>query len=104
MIPRSKESDIQRSILNYLRTHYPTAVTWKLHEDQVFGVVGIPDILFITEGMTFFFEVKKPGEKPSRIQEVVLHKLQRNDIIADVVYGVQDVQRLLIQGGINACI
>ena len=97
------ESQIQSKILTYLRKHYPSAVTWKLHEDHVFGVVGIPDILFITEGMTFFFEVKKPGEKPSRIQEVVLHKLQRNDIIADVVYSIQDVQRLLIQGGINAC-
>lgn len=98
------ESQIQSKILTYLRKHYPNAVTWKLHEDNVFGVVGIPDILFITEGRTFFFEVKKPGEKPIRIQEVVLHKLQRNDIIADVVYGIQDVQRLLIQGGINACI
>lgn len=98
------EKQIQTKILNYLKKHYPGAVVWKIHEDPMFGVVGIPDIMFIVDGVTFFFEVKKPGEEPSRIQEVVLHKLQRNDIIADVVYGIQDVQRLLIQGGINACI
>ena len=95
MITRSKESDIQRSILNYLRTHYPTAVTWKLHEDPIFGIIGIPDILFIYDNNVYFFEVKRQGEDATKIQKIVLEKIRHNGIIAEVVYGVLDVQQFI---------
>ncbi len=97
------EKQIQSQILKYLKKHYPNAIAWKLHEDPVFGVVGIPDILFVVDGVAFFFEVKKPGECASKIQKSVLKKLKNNDIIAEVVYSVADVQHYLAQGGINAC-
>lgn len=97
------EAQIQTKILKYLRKTYPSAITWKIHEDPVFGVSGIPDIMFIHAGKVFFFEVKKPGGKISRIQEVTLHKLQNNDIIAEVVYGLLDVQRLLTREGESIC-
>jgi len=89
------ESQIQSKILKYLRKNYPKAVVWKLHEDPIFGVTGIPDICFIHAGFTYFFEVKKPGGVLSKIQEVTLKKLFHNGIIAEVVYGVEDVRRLL---------
>lgn len=95
------EKDIQNSILKYLRKSFPTAITWKIKEDPIFGVVGIPDVLFIHKGKVFFFEVKRAGQGASKIQEVVLHRLRRNDITAEVVYSLMQVKLILIREGIS---
>jgi hypothetical protein len=86
---------VQDSILRYLRSTYPTAVVWKIHEDSVFGVVGIPDILFILDGETWFFEVKRVGEEATPLQKVVIKKLRLNRVPAYVVYSVDDVKEIL---------
>lgn len=90
-----RENRIQRSILNYLRKKYPLAITWKIHEDPVFGVLGIPDILFVYDGDVFFFEVKRPGEDLTRIQESVMQRLKRNRAKAYVVRSVEEVKEII---------
>ena len=89
------ERQIQSKILSYLRSTYPKALSLKLHEDPVFGVVGIPDIMFLHDGKALFFEVKRPGEKSSKIQESIMTKMINNGIMARVVYGVDDVRRII---------
>ncbi|NCB43893.1 MAG: hypothetical protein EOM59_14940 [Clostridia bacterium] len=51
--------------------------------------------MFINKGEVIFFEVKKADGKLSKIQEVTLNKLIMNGILAEVVYEVKDVERLL---------
>jgi len=90
------EKQIQDSILKYLKKTYPTAVVWKIHEDPVYGVTGIPDIFFAYKGKVAFFEVKRPGGVISPRQKVILKQLQlKNAITAEVVYSVEDVKRTL---------
>lgn len=89
------ESKRQSEILKYLRKTYPGSVVWKMHEDYVFGVKFVPDILFAYSGLVWFFEVKRPGEKPSPGQETVMNKLKLNGISAEVVYSVVDVIDIL---------
>jgi hypothetical protein len=89
------ESSIQTSILKYLRGTYPSAVTIKIHEDPVFGTPGLPDILFIWDGDVFFFEVKRPGETTSPIQNVVMKKLRLNRTQAYTVTSVEEVKKIV---------
>ena len=43
---------------------------------NVKGRVGWPDQLYICNGVTFFIEFKRPGEKPTKAQEFI-HSLIR---------------------------
>lgn len=48
--------------------------TYKTHGSQ-FGVAGIPDILAIKDGKAAWMEAKRPGQKPTRIQERRMQEL-----------------------------
>lgn len=43
-------------------------IAYKMHGSQ-FGVAGLPDILCIKSGMAVWLEAKRPGEKPTKIQQ-----------------------------------
>lgn len=89
------EKSIQDAILKHLRFTYPKAVTFKIHEDPVFGAVGFPDIFFAWDGDVYLFEVKKPGEKLSPIQNVVMKKLRLNRVMAFMVRSVEEVHTII---------
>ena len=89
------EKSIQDSILKYLRSNYPKAVTFKIHEDPVFGTCGLPDIFFAYDGDVFFFEVKKPGESLTPLQNIMIKKLRENLVLAFRVTSVKEVEDLL---------
>lgn len=89
------EKLIQDAILKWLRREYPRAATFKIHEDSVFGTVGLPDILFIWNKEVYFFEVKRPGEVPSPIQNVVMAKLKFNGVSVHVVTSVEQVKQIV---------
>ena len=87
-----KESTIQRGIINYLRKTYPKAIVWKLTEESL---CGIPDVLFMHEGLVIFFEVKRTGGVTSKIQRSVIKRINQNDIPAHVVTSVDGVKKIL---------
>ena len=89
------EKSIQDSILKYLRSTYPTAVTFKIHEDPVFGAVGFPDIFFAWDGDVYLFEVKRVGEQLSPIQNVVMKKLRLNRVMAFMVTSIEEVHKII---------
>ena len=96
-IKAPREGKIQTQILEYLRKTYPKSCVWKIHEDPDFGMIGLPDIFFAYKGKAVFFEVKRPGEKQSPMQEYVFKTLKENDIYCEVVYGLLDVKRILLK-------
>lgn len=89
------EKDIQSGILKWLRKTYPRAAVFKLHEDSVFGTVGLPDILFIWDGEVYFFEVKQPGEIPTPKQISVMAKLKSNKVSVHIVTSVEQVKQIV---------
>jgi Holliday junction resolvase len=49
---------------------------------------GIPDLLAIPKGADItFIEVKKPGNKPSKLQEYRMKELREHGIKTQVFYG-----------------
>jgi Holliday junction resolvase len=65
----SRESNIVGNIRRYLKTVGGKSI--KMHGSQ-FSEAGTPDILWIHNGHAFWFEVKRPGEDPTKIQ---LHRI-----------------------------
>lgn len=100
MPPNLKESDIQKSILDYLllRGHIPVRFnnlpTWK--KDGVFIPVrrkGIADILVCTKvGQFAAIEVKRPGGKTSPDQDEFLADIRSKGATGIVATSIEDVQ------------
>jgi len=88
------ENTLQRKIQKYLKTNLPGAVVWKNHGNQ-YSVIGLPDIMCVYKGNLICIEVKIPGNKPAKLQEITLEKLSNAGAVTCVAYSVNDVEKLL---------
>lgn len=77
------ESAIQTACLRYLR-RLARGKWLKAHATQ-YGVLGTPDLIGCYHGQTFLFEVKRPGEVPTRRQDEEIRQWQRAGAIVAVV-------------------
>ena len=87
-----KEKSIVAKIKNHLEAIGFFVV--KLHGSH-FQRAGLPDLLALRDGQTVFFEVKRPGEKPTKLQKHVLDELVARGFVACVVRSVADVEMVL---------
>ncbi len=83
------ETDLTKRILKWLRGNGFWAV--KRHAGKFATRVGLPDIDALKDGQSFDFEVKVPGNKPTKIQQHEIFKLRKFGSIAGVVWSVDDV-------------
>lgn len=74
-------------------------VTQKIHVGQ-YGPVGFPDLLVIRNGITSYFEVKKPGKVPDPIQDYRMEELREAGCVTEPVWSYNDVIRALRKGGL----
>lgn len=57
---------------------------------------GFPDLLILTDdGRTIFIEAKVDRNKPSDVQNIYIKLLRRNGHFADVVWSIEEFQRLI---------
>lgn len=68
------ECDITAAILRLLKKT-PNCFCWKEH-GGMYGTAGIPDIIACINGRFVAFEVKVPGNKLTKIQEITIHKIR----------------------------
>ena len=87
------EKVIVNSILRYLNAlpQCRAEKTW----GGGYGNAGKPDITGCLRGRRFELEVKKPGGKPTKLQEVTLHKWLEAGAITGVVHSVDEVKEVL---------
>lgn len=88
-----KEKAIQNKIVQYLKQQ-PNTWFFKTH-GGMYQVAGIPDILLCYNGHFVALEIKRPGEKATKLQEKVLRDIKEAGGIFAVVYGLPDVKELL---------
>lgn len=91
------EREIVTAILRYLKTR-PRCFAWKTH-GGMYGTAGIPDIIACIDGRFFAFEVKQPGGRLTRLQEVTLGKIADAGGLAVMVTSVAEVKELLAEKG-----
>ena len=92
------EKDITKLIQKYLKS----IGAW---EYKVFGTAysraGVPDLLVCYRGFFVGLEVKRPGAKPTKIQEYEIGTIINAGGIAAVVRSVDDVKKVLQDVPIN---
>lgn len=91
------EKDIVAAILRHLKNR-PRCFAWKTH-GGMYGTAGIPDIIACVDGRFYAFEVKQPGGRLTRLQEVTLGKIQAAGGAALMVTSVEEVKAAISAEG-----
>lgn len=91
------EKDIVAAIMRYLKAR-PRCFAWKTH-GGMYGTAGIPDIVACIDGRFYGFEVKQPGGRLTRLQEVTLGKIENAGGVAVKVTSVEEVKAAILEGG-----
>ena len=87
------EKDITAAIMRYLKG-IPGCFSWKQHGGQ-FGTSGLPDIFCCIGGRFMAIEVKRPGGKLSKLQEIAIARITAAGGIAAVVTSLQEVREIV---------
>ena len=85
------------AILRHLK-HRPRCFAWKTH-GGMYGTAGIPDIIACIDGRFYAFEVKQPGGRLSRLQEVTLGKIRAAGGSAFMVTSVEKIEAAILEEG-----
>ena len=86
------ERDIVASIMRFLKNE-GSCFVWKTHGNQFSA--GIPDIVACVRGRFVAFEVKRPGCKPTKLQEATLRRIGAAGGVAAVVHSVDEARATL---------
>jgi hypothetical protein len=95
----TSEKAIVNSILRYLNK-LPQCVARK-RWGSGFGLAGEPDIDACIQGRSLQLEVKRPGKKPTMLQEKRLAEWSAAGAVVGVVHGVDEVRGLLAQESLS---
>ena len=86
----------ERSIVNAISRRLKDRGVWhfKVH-GSAYQRAGIPDIVGCCRGRFFAFEVKRPGEDPTKIQRYEMMRLAESGAIVGVARSVEDAEEKL---------
>jgi hypothetical protein len=71
------------------------ARSFKIHGDDVFQEIGIPDLLGCYQGRFYGLEAKIPPNQPSAVQKLVLRQIREAGGVGAVFTSVAEVKNLL---------
>jgi len=88
-----------KAIMAYLQ-ELEGCFAWKEH-GGMYGTAGLPDIICCYKGRFVGIEVKKPGGKLTKLQEITLRDIERAGGMAAKVSSLKEVIELLnaLRGG-----
>lgn len=86
----AKEQDIQTSIMNYISSIGGLPI--KFNNMGIYAKAGVSDILACIKGRFVAIEVKRPGKKPSDLQERFLDAVNTIGGFAFWADNLQDVK------------
>jgi Holliday junction resolvase len=84
------EKRVVKDILGYLRT-MDSCFAWKEH-GGMYSTAGIPDIICCLKGYFIAIEVKQPGNRLTKLQEITLRDIERAGGIGMVVHSLEEVR------------
>ena len=96
------ERDIVRKIINYINKPQPgktwKGYAWKNH-GNIYSVKGLPDVMALIkkDEKSFFLclEVKREGNDPTKLQNVLIAKLGELGAVANIVTTLDEVKELI---------
>lgn len=87
-----REAAIVRKIMLYLADR--GGFVWKQQAGPRAPMAGLPDVFYLEAGTLYAIEVKRPGERPTPIQERRILELRKSGAVAIVACSVDDVRGL----------
>lgn len=87
------EARITKKIREFLSAH-PRSFFFKIHGSAAM-MAGLPDLIGCLEGKFVGVEVKQPGQKPSKIQNLVHGRIRAAGGVVIVATSLDDVQHLV---------
>ena len=88
---QKRESTVERYLVRVVKGLGGMAI--KLNP---LGMVGLPDRLILLPGAKIFFaEVKRPGEKPRKIQIAIHNRIRELGFRVEVVDNNEQIKRIL---------
>jgi hypothetical protein len=87
------ESTLTQAIIRALRS-VPGIVVRKRHGSAL-GYAGEPDLYGCFRGRHFEIEVKRPGDRPTALQQARLKKWAATGALAGVAHSVEDALRIV---------
>lgn len=91
---RTKESAVQRELIDRLQAKWPDAYVRKIAQNM-YSHGGIPDILVCLEGNFVAIEVKTDTGKLSKLQKRDIRLIEEAGGLAFICYGVKDIDYIL---------
>jgi hypothetical protein len=97
------EHEIQTAIIGWLQYH--KWMVWRNNSGMIatgvgkyrrmikLGTPGLPDIFAVKDGILAGIEVKKPGNKATDLQKMMLKDLEDHGAWTLVAYSVDDVEK-----------
>ena len=89
----AKEQDIQTSIMNYISSIGGLPI--KFNNIGIYAKAGVSDILACVKGRFVAIEVKRPGKKPTALQNIFIEAINQIGGIAFWTDNLQDVKEKL---------
>lgn len=86
----TKEQDIQTSIMNYISSI--GGLPLKFNNIGIYAKAGVSDIIACIKGRFVAIEVKRPGNKPSALQENFINAINSIGGFAFWADNLQDVK------------
>jgi len=90
------EKNITDNVMKLLKKQ-PGGFAVKLHGGR-YQKSGLPDVLFIQDGTVYFFEVKRPGNKLTKLQADTMKRLCKAGAFCYTVFSAADVKAALKEG------
>lgn len=87
------ESKIQADIIKYLKGIPDLVVVKK--DAGAYSKAGVSDLLISFRGHFIAMEVKRPGEKPTKLQEKFLRDVAGSGGLSTVVYSLDDAKEFI---------
>jgi hypothetical protein len=86
------ESQLKEKVMRYIKAKYPNA--W-LYKSADRWTSGIPDLILCIDGKFIAIELKVGNNKPTRIQQYVLKKIQEAGGQSGVCRSLNEVKTFL---------
>lgn len=90
------ENDIQKEIREFMQLH--GWLVFRMNAGRRGGAqlcpAGTPDLLCLKNGRVLFIEVKRPGQKPSKVQKEFHELLMGNGFTVIVACDIDDLSEI----------
>lgn len=83
------EKQIEKKLVDAVKQRYGLCI-------KQTGISGIPDrLILLPDGKSAFVELKAPGEKPRKLQEMRMKQLRKMGVVCYVIDGVEQIGGML---------